>query len=64
MIDFCTNALNWKKIICAIYSGWKTFLLNNVFAVQIVQNNIKDAEYTTDIYKLIPKRLTLSYIVL
>ena len=38
------------------------FLLNNVFAVQIVQNNIKDAEYTTDIYKLIP--ITLSYIVL
>ena len=34
----------------------KLFLLNNVFAVQIVQNNIKDAVHTTDIYKLIPRR--------
>ena len=64
MIEFCTNALNWKKIICAIYSVRKTFLSNNVFAVQIAQNNIKDAVHTTETYKHIPKRFSFRGIVI
>ena len=48
--------MHWigRKLFAQYIVDEKLFLLNNVFAVQIVQNNIKDAVYTAEIYKHIP----------